>query len=175
MPAASGGFRHENDVEHSFSLAMTAWFLCAHLPHLNKDLVIRYSLVHDMVEVYAGDTFAFASQAELDGKVERERQALEKLRTEWSDFPDMLDTIESYEKRADDEAVFVHALDKILPMMMNLLSDGYTWQKLGLDLDQLHAKKTATTAASPEVSAYYRDLYEIMRAHPEYFPPQAGK
>ena len=50
-------FVPENDTEHSYNLAMTAWYLAKWFPELNRDLLIRYALVHDLVEVHAGDTY----------------------------------------------------------------------------------------------------------------------
>jgi putative hydrolase of HD superfamily len=58
IPLPFSSQENENDAEHSYALAMTAWFLAPHFPHLDRDEVIRMALAHDLVELYAGDTFA---------------------------------------------------------------------------------------------------------------------
>jgi len=70
---AKGKDIRENDVEHSYQLTVVSWFIasCNNLS-LDKDLLIKYGLVHDLVEVYAGDTFFYANEAELKDKVVRE-------------------------------------------------------------------------------------------------------
>ena len=117
---------NESDTEHSYNLAMTAWFLAPHFPALNRDLLIRYALIHDLVEVQAGDTYVYAEQAHLDSKVEREKAALEQLRTEWPDFAELITDLSDYEARQDEEAKFIYALDKIMPIMQIFINNGYT-------------------------------------------------
>lgn len=63
-----GSWEAENDTEHSYNLAMTAWFLAPHFPQLDCDKLIRYALVHDLVEVHAGDTYIYADEATLASK-----------------------------------------------------------------------------------------------------------
>src|SRR3546814_779410 len=67
--------RHENDVEHSYFLAMAVWFLAPHFPKLNADKMLRLALAHDLVEVHSGDTFVYGDQEHIDTKPERERAA----------------------------------------------------------------------------------------------------
>jgi 5'-deoxynucleotidase YfbR-like HD superfamily hydrolase len=55
------GEHKENDVEHSYFLAMAAWYLAPHFPQIDRDKAIRYALVYDLVETYAGDTNAFGT------------------------------------------------------------------------------------------------------------------
>src|SRR3989344_2250729 len=72
--------RMENDVEHSYQLAMVAWYLIdRHKLRLNKEKVFMYALAHDLVEVYAGDTFTFDKKGN-DTKHDREKKALEKIK-----------------------------------------------------------------------------------------------
>ncbi|MBL8032021.1 MAG: HD domain-containing protein, partial [Candidatus Doudnabacteria bacterium] len=89
----NGTMRQETDVEHSYNLAMTAWFIAPHFPKLDHDLVIRYALVHDLVEVHAGDTYVYGSREELASKHDREAAAASKLAAEWSDFPELHELI----------------------------------------------------------------------------------
>jgi putative hydrolase of HD superfamily len=75
----NGKYIQENDTEHSYNLAMTAWYLAAYFPELDKNKLIRYALVHDLVEIHAGDTFAFGDAKHIASKSEREAAALNQL------------------------------------------------------------------------------------------------
>ncbi len=162
--------RWENDTEHSYNLAMTGWYLCGHFPHLNRDKVVRYALVHDLVEIHAGDTYIYGDQASLDSKQQREAAALKQLESEWTDFPDMTKSIHAYEQRQDEEAKFVYALDKIMPIMLIYLGDGYTWKQEDVALQRLHEAKRNKVALSDEINTYYRELYELLTNNPQLFP-----
>ena len=62
---SNGKDRMENDVEHSYQLAMLSWYIIStNNLDLNLDLILKYSLVHDLVEVYAGDTYVYTEDAE---------------------------------------------------------------------------------------------------------------
>lgn len=163
--------RYENDTEHSYNLAMTAWYLAPHFSHLNADLLIRYALVHDLVEVHAGDTYIYGTADELASKPARERAAAQQLSRDWADFPDIHELIEQYEKRATPEACFVYALDKIMPMMLIYLGDGYTWRKEGITLERLHAVKKDKVTLSPEIKPYYDELYQLLIDSPDKIRP----
>lgn len=169
---SSKGFRQENDTEHSYNLAMMAWFLADHFPHLDRDKVIRYALAHDLVEVHAGDTYVYGDQAMLDSKAEREAAALAQLETDWPDFPMLAETIHAYERKADEEAKFVYALDKIMPVLLIFIGEGRTWQEEGITLEMLHHIKRDKVTLSPEIDRYYQELYALLEEHQHYF---AGK
>lgn len=155
-------FQPENDVEHSYSLAMSAWFLAQYFPHLDCDKIIRYALVHDLVEVHAGDTYIYANQATIATKRTREHAALKQLEQDWPDFPDLTATIKDYETHHSEEAKFVYALDKIMPIMVIFIAEGYTWQQEGITPERLHAVKQHKVAVSPEIAPYYDQLYELL-------------
>lgn len=165
-----GQYIHENDTEHSYNLAMTAWFLAPHFPELNADLLIRYGLVHDLVEVHAGDTDVYAPDHIIATKHAREAAAAQKLREDWADFPDIHDLIERYEERADAEARFVYALDKIMPIMQIYINEGHTWKVGGITAAKLHAVKADKVALSPEIKVYYDELYTLLLASPDLIP-----
>lgn len=158
---------YENDTEHSYNLAMTAWFLCHWFPDLNRDTVIRYALVHDLVEVHAGDTFIYADEAELATKEAREKDALDKLAREWGDFEELYKTIETYEKREDDESRFVYALDKIMPIMLVYIHDGYSWAVDNVTAKMLYDAKIDKVKVSPEIKPYFDQLHSLLLEHPE--------
>ncbi len=167
----AGKMRPENDTEHSYNLAMTAWFLAPHFSELNKDLLIKYALVHDLVEVHAGDTYIYGTNEELSTKADREKVAAAKLLADWADFSEIHELIEKYENKTDPEARFMYALDKIMPIMQIYIHKGYTWQKEGITAEQLHANKYDKVKLSPEVTPYYEQLYELLLASPELIPP----
>ena len=162
--------RHENDTEHSYNLAMTAWYLGEHFPELDQNTLIRFALVHDLVEVYAGDTYVFADQAHLDGKAEREAAAIKQLAAKWADFPSMLQTIHDYEQRTSKEAQFIYALDKIMPVMLIYLAEGRTWHEENISYTKLHTNKREKVKGSAIIEDYYRQLHELLVAQPRLFP-----
>jgi 5'-deoxynucleotidase YfbR-like HD superfamily hydrolase len=157
----------ENDTEHSYNLAMTAWYLAQWFPALNKDLVIKYALVHDLVEVHAGDTFTYGTDAEIASKQQREDDAFAKLEQDWADFGDMTSTIHAYESRLDAESKFVYALDKIMPIMMIYLHDGYSWGVDKVTVKMLYDAKIAKVKLSPEVVPYFEQLHELLLSRPD--------
>lgn len=156
----------ENDAEHSYQLAMLAWYLLDEmkLTHLDRDLVIRYALIHDMVETYAGDTFFFASEQERLEKIDREHAAAERLKTEFPNFTGFTELIEQYEKREDPEARFVYALDKIIPTLNIYLDGGGLWKMKGITLQILIEKKRDKVALSPELTFLFDELIELLQS-----------
>ncbi|MEO6513926.1 MAG: HD domain-containing protein [Candidatus Saccharimonadales bacterium] len=165
-------YLHENDTEHSYNLAMTAWFLCEYFPELNQHEVIKLALVHDIVEVHAGDTYIYASPEVIATKQSREKAALAQLHKDWQDFPDMVNHIENYEYRSTPEAKFVYALDKLMPMMLIYINDGKTWHEEGITVDQLHTSKENKVALSPEIAPYYYEIREILLKSPHLIAPK---
>lgn len=169
-----GTFRPENDTEHSYNLALCAWFLAQYFPQLDRDKVIRFALVHDLVEIHAGDTYIFEKSA-VATKKQREHEALQQLEKDWPDFPDLTASIKTYETRDSEEAKFVYALDKIMPLLVIFLAEGYTFQKSGVTFDQLHENKQPKVAISPEIKPYYAQLCELFRQHSHYFAANSPK
>lgn len=169
------GYINETDTEHSYNLAMTAWFLAPHFPELDRDLLIRYALAHDLVEIHAGDTNIFAPDDVIATKRAREMAAAKKLGQDWSDFPDIHGLIERYENRADNEARFIYALDKIMPIMLIYINDGHSWVINSITLEKLHAAKADKVALSPEIKPYYDELYTLLVQSPELIAPQTVK
>lgn len=118
--------RWENDMEHSYHLAMLAWYIIdSQKLSLDREKVFRYALAHDLVEVYAGDTYLFSpDQALLDSKLERERIAAKRLVKEFPEVPEMHEAILRYVMKDDPESRFVYALDKIEPIVKLYLDGG---------------------------------------------------
>jgi putative hydrolases of HD superfamily len=133
--------RKENDIEHSYLLAMLCWYLVdARELALSKERVLRYALVHDFVEVYAGDTY-FLDHEAIKTKHVREEKSRVRIQTEFPEFTDLHTSIETYEKQIDPEAVFVKAVDKIIPVIINYIQEGYTWKQMKVGKDDLYAHK----------------------------------
>lgn len=162
--------QRENDVEHSYHLAMHAWYLCSVFPELDQSKVIRYALAHDLVEIQAGDVMAIGrTQHEQADKDAREAAALKQLQSDWPDFADMTNTIVDYEKQSDPEAIFVKALDKTMPILHQIASDGKTWKKYDLDRKTVIENKNVKTAPSPEITAIWQEFKDQIMNHPEWF------
>lgn len=154
----------ENDVEHSYTLAMLAWYLADRLPEekLEREKILRYALVHDLVEAYAGDTFTFASKNEREQKVVREAKARQRIIQEFDDWPELAQSLEDYEEQADSESRFVYAVDKIQPILMNYIEGGRIWREHGITLEQLLENKLGTTARYPAVKEYMEKLGQLL-------------
>ncbi|PIP73288.1 MAG: phosphohydrolase [Candidatus Lloydbacteria bacterium CG22_combo_CG10-13_8_21_14_all_47_15] len=165
---ANGEDRWENDVEHSYQLAMLAWYLCeaGDLP-LDSDIVLKYALVHDLVEVYAGDTYIYSDPEELQSKPERERIAAARLKEELPEFGELHRLIEEYEERHNEESRFVYALDKLHPVLNIYLNDGRTWKEKNITFDMMLAQKRDKIAMSPEVAVYFDAILEILEKEGE--------
>jgi putative hydrolase of HD superfamily len=159
----------ENNIEHSFSLAMMSWFLAPHFPNLDVSKLTQLCLAHDMLEVYCGDTFSFDDQAVM-GQKDREAIAITKLKKEWADFPALNQAIDEFEKGETDEAKFVQALDKLQSALMDYLSEGRAWHTLGITFDKWVATKDKAILISPEVTEYYHQLKDILVKNPQLFP-----
>ncbi len=156
--------RNENDAEHSYQLAMTAWYIInSEKLDLNSDLVIKYALIHDLVEVYAGDTPIEGDIEWRKSKVAREKAAEVRLNKELPEFPDLTHLLHTYEERKDEESKFVYALDKIMPMLQVYLEGGYSWRVNKLTLQNIIDHKADKITLSPIVQKYYDELIGILR------------
>lgn len=164
--------RPENDADHSFGLALTAWFVAEKIaPELNSEKILKYALVHDLVELYAGDTFAFGDTKELASKADREKAAYLRLAAEWPDFDTMAEYILAYEEMADEEAKFVYALDKLLPILLvNLYEKHAYWAKYKITFEQF-AEKKKQMLASKYIAPYYNELLEWMKSEEYLYRP----
>lgn len=159
----------ESDAEHAYNLTMMAWFLADYFPSLDKDKALKLALVHDLVEIHAGDTYVFADQTHLDSKQAREEAARQTLAKDWPDFPDLHHAIAEYEALRTPEACFVYALDKIMPMFAIYLNDGFTWHEKQITLERLDTEKRHKMAVSPQVLPYWEALHTMLKEQPELF------
>jgi len=132
--------RNENDAEHSWQLAMMAVVLLEHAntEELNSLRIIKMLLIHDLVEIDAGDTFAYDDAGHED-KYERELAAAERI---FGLLPDdmseeLLALWKEFEARETAEAKFAAALDRLAPMLLNYYTGGKSWNDHGITSDQV--------------------------------------
>lgn len=161
----------ENDSEHSYSLAMMAWYLSSYFPELDQNEIIRLALAHDILEVHAGDTYIYGALEEIASKQNREANALAQLEIDWPDFPAMTESMHRYNSRQSAEAKFVYALDKIMPILLIYVSDGQSWSEKNVTASQLDANKRTKVSLSPEIMPYYEKLYQLLLESPEIIKP----
>lgn len=146
--------RRENDAEHSWHMAAAALVLYdyADQTQVNLARVLKMALVHDLVEIHAGDTFAFDLKAN-EGKQERENQAAEKLfgllpddqneelRSLWREFDEM----------QTPDASFAGAIDRLMPFIHNYMTHGHTWRLANVTKSQVYSRVGAVKSAAPRV------------------------
>lgn len=161
---ANGEERFENDVEHSYQLAMLGWYIvkAGNMP-LQAESVLKYALVHDLVEIYAGDTYTYTDDwEELASKPAREEAARLRLKKELPEFPELHALIERYERKEDPESKFVYALDKLQPILNIYLNDGRTWKEKNITLEMLVLRKREKIAVSSDIAAYFKDIIAVL-------------
>lgn len=165
--------RNENDVEHMYQLAMLSWYIIERekLP-LDLHRVLRYALVHDVVEAYAGDTYFY--NEDKNDKMVREHAAAERLKKEFPEFPDLHECIESFEKREDAESKFVYALDKVIPVANIYADGGRSWKRDGVTFVDVLKYKTDKVAVSPEIKRYFDELVDRLCAEESSLFPKGA-
>ncbi len=146
------GSRRESDAEHSWHLAMYAMLLSEYAPEpVDISRVVRMVLVHDLIEIYAGDTFCYDKEGNRD-KAAREEAAADRLyallpadqageyRALWEEF-DRMDTPDSR---------FAAALDRIQPIINNYLTKGHTWKLGHVTSAQVYERMAPVKSGLPE-------------------------
>jgi putative hydrolase of HD superfamily len=127
------GSRHEDDAEHSWHLCMYAVVLGEYAPEGTDMLrVIKMVLVHDLVEIYAGDTYLYDVEGNKT-KAAREKQAADKLYSMLDEQGAELRALwEEFDECESVEAKFANGLDRLQPIMLNYLTKGEMWLKNGI-------------------------------------------
>lgn len=150
--------RRENDIEHSMTVAVLCWYI--HDKHkLDLDIakILKYAITHDFVERYAGDVNTFASDAERKAKVKREQESLDRLSDEFSEFGDMVTSMQGYEAKEDEEALFVWTVDKMQAMIMGDLDNWRPYAELSITYEQFAMKYQELLEKS---SKHCREIFE---------------
>lgn len=132
--------RNENDAEHSWHLAMMGIFLSEYANEQNIDIlhVVKMVLIHDLVEIDAGDTFAYDEKGHED-KVEREEAAADRLFhiLPQDQYEEIYGLWREFEQRKTAEARFAAALDRLQPLLHNYYTEGVAWKKHGVTSDKV--------------------------------------
>lgn len=155
--------RHENVVEHSFSVALLCWKIYDLVkPPLNLEKIFKYSLVHDFLERGQNrDVNTYAPKDERAAKKERETDELKKLLSEFSDFGDFPRILVDYEARLDEESLFVWSVDKMQQIILGQMDKWRPYVGYGVTYDQfLEKNEEFLRKCSPYVKEIYRKAFE---------------
>jgi putative hydrolases of HD superfamily len=160
----AGPGRRENSAEHSWHLAVMALALGEHAP-AGTDIgrVTAMVLVHDLVEIDAGDLFVYADAARQARQEEAERAAADRIfallpADQAASFRGLWD---EFEERRTPEARFARALDRLQPMLENFKAGGGTWREHGITADQVLTRVAPLIEdGSPALGKYARDLVD---------------
>ena len=150
------GVRNENDAEHSWHIAVMALLLkeyCVEEPNVER--AIKMCVVHDLIEIYAGDTFAY-DVAGNASKAEREEAAADKL---YSQLPpeqgaELRALWEEFDAMETTDAKYAACLDRTQPLLHNTLTEGHTWRNNGAVRSQVEARAQIIKEFMPEVYAW---------------------
>ncbi len=154
--------RRENSAEHSWHLALMAVVFCEYANEtVNLARVVKMLLVHDVVEVDAGDTFIYDERANLD-KRQRERRAADRLfgllpHDQAAEFRELWD---EFEAGSTPEALFANALDRLQPVLLNHASSGVAWQSHGIKAAQVMARNRHMEQGSARLWSYAKSLID---------------
>lgn len=155
------GSRRENDAEHTWHIALMATLLEEYVKGEQPDLlrVLRMLLIHDLVEIDAGDTFAYDVRGNLD-KFERERAAADRI---FGILPDdqgeeMMNLWLEFENGSTPEAKFAAAVDRLQPILHNYATEGKAWLEHGVTSAQVLARIDAITLSVPEIGSWAKEL-----------------
>ncbi len=147
--------RRENDAEHSWHLALAVMILADHAePGLDLLRTLQMVLIHDLVEIDAGDTIAYADDAAKAAQAAREAAAAERL---FGILPEaqgraLRGLFDEFEQRQTREARFARALDRVQPILQNVHSGGVAWRENGITSQRVReVNRPIIQDASPEL------------------------
>ncbi len=152
----SGHGRNENDAEHAWHMAIMSYLL---REYANEEVdiarVMLMCLIHDIVEIYAGDTYAYDEEAKKTQKA-REEAAKEKI---FSILPEdqkeaLTAVFDEFEEAASPEARFARAMDNLQPLILNNSNGGSDWKEHGVKASQVYDRQRRTKDGSEK-------LYEV--------------
>ena len=158
----SGHGRRENDAEHAWHMAMMIYLLKEYA-NAEFDLAktMMMALIHDIVEIDAGDTYAYDT-AGLATQAEREEKAAERI---FGLLPDdqrdeLRGLFEEFEANETPEARFAHVMDNFQPLLLNNANDGGDWRAHRVSRSQVWGRQAKTELGSAEIWEYTRELIE---------------
>jgi putative hydrolase of HD superfamily len=148
--------RHENDAEHSWHLAMMAIVLAEHSDKPVDVLkVVKMVLMHDLVEIDAGDTFIYDTVKSHDN-TDEERIAAQRIfgLLPEEQAKDYIAIWEEFEESVTDEAKFARAMDRFEPLLQNTSNNGGTWAEFDVKYDAVYNKKKVIQYGSSSIWDY---------------------
>lgn len=158
----SDGVRKENDAEHSWHTAIMAFVLAEYFDK-NIDVlkVMKMMLMHDIIEIDAGDTYCYDEKAALT-QVNREHKAAERI---YSLLPEdqakeYMDLWLEFEARETPESKFCAILDRLQPTVLNYASKGASWKEHGICYSQVMGRNAVTLNGPEEISSYFKNLID---------------
>ena len=146
----SGHGRKENDAEHAWHMAIMAYIL---QEYANEPVDIArcmlMCLIHDIVEIDAGDTYAYDARG-LETQKEREDAAKERI---FSILPEdqkafLISVFDEFEKNNTPEAKFAHAMDNLQPLLLNSSNNGGDWKEHDVTAKQVYGRQVKTREGS---------------------------
>lgn len=156
------GKRKENDAEHSWHIALMAFVLKEYVKEpVDVMKVMLMVLIHDLVEIDAGDTYAYDSVGALD-KREREEKAADRIfgllpKDQGSYFRELWEEFEAYETA---DAKYAHLLDNFQPILLNDASGGKSWEEHGVKKSQIYKRNEKVEETSDAVWQKIQDIVQ---------------
>ena len=155
------GSRFENDAEHSWTIALMAVLLREHANFpVNLEKAITMLLIHDIVEIDAGDSFLYGS--ERADAHEKERQAAQRIfgMLEPAQRNHFLLLWEEFEARASNEARFAAVFDRMEPILQNYVNEGFTWKQNHVTYEMVRTKNQQIAQGSQELWTFVEFLLQ---------------
>lgn len=157
-----GENRKENDAEHSWHIAVMA-FLLAEYSAKPIDVLktVKMLLIHDIVEIDAGDTYCYDSDG-YKTKADREEKAAQRI---FGLLPDdqqkeFYSLWSEFEDGSTDEAKFAAVLDRLQPLTLNYAKNGISWQEHGVHREQVENRNLTTAETAPELGELLRAMLD---------------
>lgn len=158
----SGHGRRENDAEHAWHMAVMIYLLKEYANEkIDPAKAMMMALIHDVVEIDAGDTYAYDAVM-LASQKEREEKAAERI---FGLLPDdqkaeLKGLFDEFEENESPEARFVHAIDNVQPLLLNHSNDGGDWKEHGVCKSQIYKRHTKTGLGSEKLWEHTQKLIE---------------
>ena len=158
----SGNGRRENDAEHAWHMAIMVYLL---KEYANEEIdvakAMMMALIHDIVEIDAGDTYAYDSKG-LETQKVREEQAAKRIfgllpGDQGEELKNLFEEFEAYET---PEARFVRAMDNFQPLLLNNSNDGKDWREHGVKKSQVLKRHIKTKLGSNKIWEYVEKIIE---------------
>ncbi len=152
--------RNENDAEHSWHLAMMAIVLASHSNQAIDVLkVVKMVLIHDIVEIDAGDTFIYDTQ-KSHSNTDAERIAANRIfgLLPKSQAADLIAIWEEFEAGESAESKFARAMDRLEPLLQNVSNNGGTWAEFDVDYSKVYEKKKVIKEGSETIWNYAENI-----------------